>query len=134
MAIINFKDKGTEYINYGKVSKEALRVLPKKLHRKAQVKLARLGAISSMKDLLEIKGNRFEKLKGVRKGQYSIRINDQYRFVYPTFQIPIHGGCNHGPVKAEKLLILFRVEKFQVFRMVLHQSIKILGGGVSRTV
>ena len=31
-----------------------------------------------MQDLQEIRGNRFEKLSGDRKGQYSIRINDQY--------------------------------------------------------
>jgi proteic killer suppression protein len=46
------------------------------------MKLARLGAVTSMQDLKEIKGNRFEKLKGNRKGQYSIRINDQYRICF----------------------------------------------------
>ena len=82
MAIRNFKNKGTEDINYGRFSKEALRVLPKEFHRKAQIKLARLGAVTSMHDLQEIRGNRFEKLKGDRKGQYSIRINDQYRICF----------------------------------------------------
>jgi len=56
--------------------------LPKELHRKAQVKLARLGAATSMQDLQEIRGNRFEKLKGDRNGQYGIRINDQYRICF----------------------------------------------------
>ena len=78
MAIRNFKNKETEDINYGRATKEALRILPKELHRKAQIKLARLGAMTSMHDLQDIRGNRFEKLKGERKGQYSIRINDQY--------------------------------------------------------
>lgn len=82
MAIRNFKSKGTEDINYGRASKEALRSLPKELHRKARIKLARLGAVTSMQDLQEIRGNRFEKLKGERKGQYSIRINDQYRICF----------------------------------------------------
>ena len=82
MAIRNFKTKGTEDINYGRVTKEALRMLPKELHRKAQIKLARLGAVTSMQDLQEIRGNRFEKLKGKRQGQYSIRINDQYRICF----------------------------------------------------
>jgi proteic killer suppression protein len=82
MAIRNFKNKGTEDINYGRKSKEAFRILPKQLHRKAQVKLARLGAVTSMLDLQEIRGNRFEKLKGERKGQYSIRINEQYRICF----------------------------------------------------
>ena len=54
----------------------------KRLHRKAQIKLARLGAVTSMQDLQEIRGNRFEKLKGDRKGQYSIRINEQFRICF----------------------------------------------------
>ncbi|MGD9335371.1 MAG: type II toxin-antitoxin system RelE/ParE family toxin [Desulfobacterales bacterium] len=82
MAIRNFKAKGTEDINYGRITKEALRMLPKELHRKAQIKLARLGAVTSMQDLQEIRGNRFEKLKGKRQGQYSIRINNQYRICF----------------------------------------------------
>lgn len=56
--------------------------MPKELHRKAQVKLARLGAATSMHDLQEIRGNRFEKLKGDRRGQYSIRIKDKYRICF----------------------------------------------------
>ncbi len=82
MAIRNFKTKGTEDINYGRVTKDALRTLPKELHRKAQIKLARLGAATSTQDLLEIRGNSFEKLKGERRGQYGMRINDQYRICF----------------------------------------------------
>jgi len=82
MAIRSFKNKGTEDVNYGRFSKDALKILPKELHHKAQIKLARLGAVTSLQDLQEIRGNRFEKLKGDRKGQYSIRINDQYRICF----------------------------------------------------
>jgi proteic killer suppression protein len=82
MAIKSFKNKGTEDVNYGRSSKDALKILPKELHRKAQIKLARLGAVTSMQDLQDIRGNRFEKLKGDRKGQYSIRINDRYRICF----------------------------------------------------
>ena len=82
MAIRNFKSKGTEDINYGKATKEALRTLPKDLHKKAQIKLARLGAVTSMQDLQEIRGNRLERLKGQRKEQLSIRINDKYRICF----------------------------------------------------
>jgi proteic killer suppression protein len=82
MAIRNFKNKGTGDINYGRATKEAFRTLPRELHRKAQIKLARLGAVTSMQDLREIRGNRFEKLRGNRKGQYSLRINDQYRICF----------------------------------------------------
>ena len=65
-----------------KATKEAFRILPKELHRRAQIKLAHLGAVISMQDLQEIRGNRFEKLAGNRKDQYSIRINDQYRICF----------------------------------------------------
>ena len=82
MGIVNFKNKGTEDINYGRNSKEALKTLPKELHRKAQIKIARLGAVTSMQDLREIRGNRFEALKGDRKGQCSNRINEQYRICF----------------------------------------------------
>ena len=82
MVIRSFKNKGTEDVNYGRFSKDALKILPKELHRKAQIKLARLGAVTSLQDLQEIRGNRFEKLKGDRKGQFSIRINDQYRICF----------------------------------------------------
>ena len=82
MAIQSFKNQGTEDINYGRVSKQALRILPQELHHKAQVKLARLSAALSLQDLSSLPGNRFEALKGDRKGQYSIRINDQYRICF----------------------------------------------------
>jgi len=82
VGIRGFKTRGTEDINYGRASKEALKTLPKELHRKAQVKLARVGAATSIQDLREIRGNRLEALKGSRKGQYSIRINDQYRICF----------------------------------------------------
>ena len=82
MSIRSFKNRGTEDVNYGRVSKEALRLLPKDLHRKAQIKLARLGAASSVQDLREIRGNRLEVLRGDRRGQYSIRINDRYRVCF----------------------------------------------------
>ena len=82
MAIRSFKNKATEDINYGRSSKYALKILPKELQRKAQIKLARIGAGTSLQDFQEIRGNRFEKLKGDGKGQYSIRINDPYRICF----------------------------------------------------
>ena len=82
MGIRSFKNRGTEDINYGRSSKEALKTLPKELHQKAQIKLARVGAATSIRDLREIRGNRLEALKRDRKGQFSIRINDQYRICF----------------------------------------------------
>jgi len=82
MAIKSFKDKITEDINYGRVSKRTRKILPSELHQKAQIKLARLGAATNLNDLIGLRGNRLEALKGDRLGQYSIRINDQYRICF----------------------------------------------------
>ena len=45
-------------------------------------KLAMLDAAAELDDLTEPPGNRLEKLRGDRQGQYSIRINDQYRICF----------------------------------------------------
>jgi toxin HigB-1 len=50
--------------------------------RAARLKLDRLEAATSLGDLAVLPGNRFEALKGDRKGQYSIRINDQWRICF----------------------------------------------------
>ncbi len=80
--IRRFADKLTERINSGELSKQTQKLLPAELHQKAQIKLAILGAATSLNDLQELRGNRFEALKGNRKGQFSIRINDQYRICF----------------------------------------------------
>jgi toxin HigB-1 len=46
--------------------------------RQAEIRLDRLEAAASLKDLEALPGNRLEALKGDRQGQYSIRINDQW--------------------------------------------------------
>jgi toxin HigB-1 len=46
------------------------------IERSARLKLDRLEAATSIRDLATLPGNRFEALTGDRKGQYSIRIND----------------------------------------------------------
>ena len=46
--------------------------------RAARLKLDRLDAATALADLAALPGNRFEALKGERKGRYSIRINDQW--------------------------------------------------------
>jgi toxin HigB-1 len=50
--------------------------------RVARLKLDRLEAATALSDLASLPGNRFEPLKGDRKGQYSIRINDQWRICF----------------------------------------------------
>ena len=50
--------------------------------RQAEVRLDRLDAAASLRDLAALPGNRLEALKGRRQGQYSIRINDQWRICF----------------------------------------------------
>jgi proteic killer suppression protein len=45
-------------------------------------KLIHLNQARFLRDLAAIPGNRLEALKGARKGQHSIRINDQYRICF----------------------------------------------------
>jgi proteic killer suppression protein len=45
-------------------------------------KLAMLDSASAVNDLKVPPGNRLEKLHGNRQGQYSIRVNDQYRICF----------------------------------------------------
>ena len=51
------------------------------IRRKAELKLDQLDAATAIRDL-DLPGNRLEALKGDRKGQYSIRINDQWRICF----------------------------------------------------
>jgi proteic killer suppression protein len=48
----------------------------------ARMKMDRMEAATSVKDLSALPGNRFESLKGDRKGQSSIRINQQWRICF----------------------------------------------------
>ena len=48
----------------------------------ARRKLKMLDDATSLKDLAALPGNRLEALRGDRRGQYSIRINDQYRICF----------------------------------------------------
>ncbi|MCH8062228.1 MAG: type II toxin-antitoxin system RelE/ParE family toxin [Chloroflexi bacterium] len=58
------------------------RRLPMDIQRSAQRKLAMLDAAESLNDLRVLPGNRLESLSGSRRGQYSIRINDQWRVCF----------------------------------------------------
>lgn len=50
--------------------------------RQAEKRLRVLDAATSLADLAALNSNRLEALKGDRKGQYSIRINDQWRICF----------------------------------------------------
>jgi proteic killer suppression protein len=50
--------------------------------RVALRKLRQIHSVSTVEELLEPPGNRLERLKGDRKGQWSLRINSQYRICF----------------------------------------------------
>jgi proteic killer suppression protein len=54
----------------------------KGIESSALARLLRLHAATSLRDLQAIRGNRLEAMSGDRKGQHSIRINDQYRICF----------------------------------------------------
>src|SRR6266700_1983266 len=72
--IVGYRDKRTADFAAGKRVKAFSGI-----ERPARLKLDRLEAAHVLHDLAALPGNRFEALKGDRKGQYSIRINDQWR-------------------------------------------------------
>jgi toxin HigB-1 len=76
--IESFASIETEKIFQGKTSNK----LPKDIQRTARRKLIYLDDAEDLQDLLAPPGNRLEKLKGDRAGQYSIRINDQWRICF----------------------------------------------------
>ena len=80
--IHSFKNKGTEDVFNGKNTKEARKVCPRALWRLAAKKLDQLDSIIFLDELRVPPGNKLELLSGKRKGQNSIRINDQYRICF----------------------------------------------------
>ena len=77
-----FKNSGTEDIFYGRDSKAARRICPTYLWGRAARKLDQLDSVMSLDELRIPPGNQLEVLKGNRAGQFSIRINDQYRICF----------------------------------------------------
>lgn len=75
--IVSYRDKRTADFAAGKRVKAFSGV-----ERAARLKLDRVEAAHVLEDLAALPGNRFEVLQGDRKGQYSIRINDQWRICF----------------------------------------------------
>jgi len=73
-----FRDRNTETIWNGKL----VNSFPADVQRRAYRKLQFLMAAKSLVDLQFPPGNRLEALKGDRRGQHSIRVNDQYRLSF----------------------------------------------------
>jgi proteic killer suppression protein len=76
--IRSFRDKETEKV----WSQEYSKKLPKDIQRNALRKLFILNRAKNLKDLRIPPSNYLEKLKGNRKEQYSIRINNQWRICF----------------------------------------------------
>jgi len=75
--ILSYRDARTERFVRG----EKVKAFEPFRHQ-AENRLERLSAARNLADLAALPGNRFEKLAGDRKGQYSIRINDQWRVCF----------------------------------------------------
>jgi proteic killer suppression protein len=85
--IAGFRDADTERLwNTGRSKR-----LPPRLNRQALKKLYILHAALALENLAVPPGNRLEKLRGDRQGQYSIRINDQYRICFAWRNGNAHG-------------------------------------------
>jgi proteic killer suppression protein len=91
--IQSFRNKATEDIFNGKSSKPARKICPQKLWSFAHRKLDQLDSVTSIDELRVPPGNRLEVLSGDRKGQHSIRLNEQYRICFIW--------CDNGPEGVE---------------------------------
>jgi toxin HigB-1 len=80
--IESFKQAGTEDIFNGINSKAARKICPESIWRVARRKLDQIDSVMTIDELSVPPGNRLEQLTGDRDGQYSIRINDQYRICF----------------------------------------------------
>ena len=80
--IRRFRDRGTEDIFEGSDTRAARACCPRSLWRVAARKLDLLDSAVTLGDLRIPPGNHLEVLSGNRRGQHSIRINDQYRICF----------------------------------------------------
>ncbi len=76
--IRSFGNKDTERL----WNRERAASIDSRIHRVALRKLRQVGSALTLDDLRIPPGNRLEALKGGRRGQYSIRINDQWRICF----------------------------------------------------
>lgn len=80
--IQSFRNKGTEDIFNGINSKDARNTCPQSVWKVAARKMDQLDSVIQLSELRVPPNNKLEALKKDRKGQHSIRINDQYRICF----------------------------------------------------
>ena len=80
--IVSFRGRGTEDIFNGENTDAARRSCPETIWRVARRKLDQINQAVRLADLAAPPANRLESLRGDRRGQQSIRINDQYRVCF----------------------------------------------------
>ena len=80
--IRSFVNTGTEDLFNGRNTRESRKICPRSLWRVAVRKLDQLDSVESLDELKIPPGNRLESLSGNRRGQHSIRVNQQYRICF----------------------------------------------------
>ena len=91
--IQSYANRATHDVYDGVRSKAASKVCPSNLRAIARRRLDQLNWAAALEDMRAPPGNRLEKLRGNRKGQHSIRINDQFRICF--------AWTDRGPVDVE---------------------------------
>ena len=93
--IRSFADKRTAALFVG----HAVRDLPNQIQRRTRAKLLAIDAARQLDDLRIPPGNRLEALQGNRRGQHSIRINDQWRICFEWLE---DAACSVGVMDYHK--------------------------------
>jgi proteic killer suppression protein len=91
--IQSFKSQATKDIYNGKSTKAARQCCPQHFWDIAYRKLDQLDSVTKLNELNVPPGNRLEALSADRKGQYSIRLNNQYRICF--------NWTDSGPIRVE---------------------------------
>ncbi len=76
--IRTFADKNSERL----YQSQRVRSFPSEIHERARTKMLRLNRVKTLDDLRVTPSDRLERLRGDREGQYSLRINDQWRLCF----------------------------------------------------